>query len=106
MTSSLGKKINQLRKAKSLTLEALATSIGAGKSYVWELENRDINPSGERLTKIAEALGVTSEYLLDDERTEAEPSDLDQAFFRKYQKLPPTTKKQIDSILDTLKKED
>lgn len=102
MTTSLGTKINQHRKEKGLTLEALATIIGAGKSYVWELENRPIQPSGERLTKIAEALGVTPEYLLDDTRTEAAPSDLDEAFYRKYQKLSPPTKKKLSNILDAL----
>ncbi len=103
MASLLGQKIKKHRKEKGLTLEGLAKEIDAGKSYVWELENRQIKPSAERLTKLASILGVTPEYLLNDEQSDAEPSVLDEAFFRKFQKLPEPTKRKIDSILDTLK---
>ena len=102
----LGKKIQKLRKDKGLTLEGLAQAIGSGKSYVWELENRDISPSGERLNKIAEELGVTPEYLTDDSRESADEDDFDQAFYRKYQKLESKTKKKINSILDAWMEED
>lgn len=104
--SSLGQKIRALRKEKGLTLEELAARIGAGKSYLWELENKGVeNPSAERLTKIAEVLGVTPEFLLDRKLVNPEPEVVDQAFFRQYQRLDPNTKKRIRQILELWKED-
>lgn len=106
MTTLLGKKIHQLRKEKKLTLEELAGKIGAGKSYVWEIENRDQpNPSADRLASIARALEVTVEFLLDD--TTATPGEevLDQAFYRLYGSMNSETKKKLKRIAEALNDE-
>ena len=67
MPSPLGDKIRALRKQKKLSLEQLAELTDSSKSYIWELENRDTRkPSGEKLTRIAQALEVTTDYLLDE----------------------------------------
>ena len=59
MPSPLGDKIRALRKQKKLSLEQLAELTDSSKSYIWELENRDTRkPSGEKLTRIAQALEV------------------------------------------------
>jgi transcriptional regulator with XRE-family HTH domain len=106
--NSLSEKVKHLRKAKGLTLEGLADLIDAGKSYVWELENRGVErPSGERLNRIAAALGVTPEFLLNDKLAEPDANELDQAFFRLYQSISdPKTKERIRTILKTLTDED
>lgn len=105
-TSALGQKIRTLRKTKGLTLEELAKMIGAGKSYLWELENKGVeNPSAERLTKLADILGVTPEFLLNDKLVSPEPEVVDQAFFRQYQQLDPDTKKRIRQILELWKED-
>ena len=54
MASALGTKINELRRAKGLTLEQLAEATGSSKSYMWEIENKDVaRPSAEKLDQIA-----------------------------------------------------
>jgi transcriptional regulator with XRE-family HTH domain len=100
VSTPLGKKIRELRKQKSYTLEKLAELTDSSKSYIWELENK--NPprsSGEKVAKIASALGVTTDYLLSS--TEEAPDDavLDQAFFRDYQGLNPPTKKRLRELV-------
>jgi transcriptional regulator with XRE-family HTH domain len=109
MGKLLGDKIRQLRKAKKMTLEALATEIGAGKSYVWEIENRDdknpANPSADRLVAIARALDVTVEFLLDDTSPQPTPEVRDEAFFRMYEKLPSKTKDRLKQIAEAWKDE-
>ena len=103
MSTALGDKIRELRKNKSMTLEELANAIGSGKSYIWELENKGVKkPSAEKLTEIAKVLGVTPEYLLDDtaNSNSHENSAVDQAFFRKYQKMPDKTKEKVRESLD------
>jgi len=103
MAKSLGEKIRNLRKEKGFTLDELAANAGSSKSYIWELENKNPpRPSGEKLTLIAEALGVTPDFLLglDKEIESAE----DKAFFRKYQKMDPDQKSQIRDMLDIINK--
>ena len=91
MTTSLGAKIKRHRQEKGYSLDKLAELTDSSKSYIWELENRDTRkPSGEKLTRIAQALEVTTDYLLDESE---EPSDqvLKEAFFRKYIKKNHTS---------------
>lgn len=106
MPTQLGTKIKSLRGEKGFSLERLAQMADTSKSYLWELENRDAaNPTMDKLAKIADVLGVTTEFLLD--REENEPSDAaDKAFFRKYQKLPPKTKQKIRDILKVIQSDD
>lgn len=107
MSSSLGRKVNSLRRAKSLTLEELARATGSSKSYMWEIENKPVaRPSAEKLGKIAEALEVTPEFLLDEARTEAAVDEADVAFYRKYQSLDSGTKAKLKRILQALEDEE
>lgn len=107
MSSPLGRKIRDLRQEKGFTLEQLATAAGASKSYMWEIENKPVaRPSAEKLAKIAEALGVTTEYLLDDNRSEPSTDERDEAFFHRFQSADKNVKKKLSQILDLLAKED
>ena len=104
MSNALGEKLKKHRTDKGYSLAKLAEITDSSKSYIWELENKSFRrPSAEKLTKIAQALRVTPEYLLDEDRGVDDINDAeDQAFFRKYQKVPDKIKKQLQSILDTL----
>jgi len=98
--TQLGKKINQLRKENKWTLEKLAELTGSSKSYIWELENKSPpRPSAEKIDKIAKALGVTAEFLLDTSNRSPNEKVLDAAFFRDYQGLEPTTKEKIRELV-------
>ncbi|MDP4535577.1 helix-turn-helix transcriptional regulator [Alkalimonas collagenimarina] len=105
MSSQLGIKINRLRKEKGFTLESLAKAANVSKSYLWELENREVkNPSAQRLAIIAAQLGVTADYFLDDDTSQPEEKHLDDAFFRNYKNLGAQEKDQLRKILETFKK--
>nr|ART37972.1 F40 [uncultured bacterium] len=101
MPTSLGAKINKLRKEKGYTLEKLAELTGSSKSYIWELENK--NPprsSADKIAKIAAVLGVTTEFLIDRMEATPEPDVVDEAFFRKYRSLEEGTKEKIRQLID------
>jgi hypothetical protein len=68
------------------------------------LENKPVvgRPSAEKISKIASILEVTTEYLLDENRSDATIDDRDQAFFRKYQGAKPDVKAKISEILKLL----
>lgn len=107
MPSLLGTKINELRKARGLTLDQLAQATGSSKSYMWEIENKDVaRPSAEKLDRIAQALGVTSEFLIDASQTQPSQSVEDTAFYRKFEKADPKVKDKLKRILDVLDGED
>jgi len=106
MPTPLGERIREQRRKKGLTLEQLADAIGSSKSYMWELENKDVaRPSAEKLRAIAQALDTTMDYLLAAEDvTEADASDRE--FFRKYREMPEKTKQKLQRMLELLDEDD
>lgn len=101
MATALGEKIRRLRTKEGYTLEELAELTGSSKSYIWELENKDPpRPSAEKVARIAAALKVTSDYLMDDTGLEKEADATDKAFFRKYRGMDEPTKERIRRMVD------
>ena len=101
MSNTLGEKIRRLRKHKGYTLEKLGELTELSKSYIWELENKNPpRPSADKIAKIASALGVTSDYLLDTRESAPTSDVVDQAFFRKYQNMDPNTKERIRQMVE------
>ncbi|HLG85950.1 MAG TPA: helix-turn-helix domain-containing protein [Alphaproteobacteria bacterium] len=103
MATPLGEKIRELRKAKGYTLDRLAELTESSKSYIWELENKSPpRPSADKIAKIAAALGVTADYLMDPTETVKVEDATDNAFFRKYRKMDPATKEKVRRMVDLL----
>lgn len=102
MPSPLGDKIRARRAELGLSLDQLANATDSSKGYLWELENRDkANPSADKLVKIAAALRVTTEFLLDrSSEVTPEAGTLDEAFFRRYKELDPKKKEQLRKFMD------
>ena len=106
MPSPLGEKIRAQRQRKKLSLEQLAELTESSKSYLWELENKDApRPSAEKVAKIAAVLEVTTEFLLSESTTTPDETVIDEAFFRKYKRLPEADKRRIRRILDVWEEE-
>lgn len=107
MPTALGSKIRELRGQKGYTLEKLAELTGSSKSYIWELENKNPpRPSAEKVSRIAEQLGVTIEYLLDDQANITIEDAADARFYRKYQQMDEKTKTKIRSFVDLWDEDD
>lgn len=105
MANQLNEKLKKLRKEQKFTLESLAKAADVSKSYLWELENREVkSPSAQRLTSIADALGVSADFFLDDDVRKPEEKHLDDAFFRGYKNLESSDKEQLRKIMETFKK--
>lgn len=101
MATKLGDKIKKLRNERGLTLDELAEKTSSSKSYIWELENKSIGkPSAQKLSKVAEVLGVTTEYLLNSNKDVTVESAKDKNFFEKYKTLTPETKKKYMQLLE------
>ena len=103
MSEKFGEKLRKVRTARKMTLEELATGIGSSKAYVWQLENKkNAKPSAELLLKIANCLGESPDFFLDDEAEERSESQVEDAFFRKFRKLSDEDKRYIDRIVSGL----
>jgi transcriptional regulator with XRE-family HTH domain len=101
MATSLGEKISVLRKKRGYTLEKLAELTESSKSYIWELENKNPpRPSADKITRIAAALGVTADYLVDTSESTPKEDVVDAAFFRKYRNMDPDTKERIRQMVE------
>ena len=87
----------------------LSNRPASNRGRIWTQEEKDqiyqMRLNTMHSAKIAEKLGVTAEFLLGDEVTDPSEDVADKAFFRKYQKLPTPTKKQIQDILKVIQKD-
>lgn len=100
MATSFSLRLRRLRKNSSLTMEGLAQAAGISKSYVWELENREVpHLSVKVLVDLAKALGVTTQDLMGEPPPEqASPEDLQ--FFRKYIRMDRADKDRLRTMVD------
>lgn len=65
MENEMGKKIKELRQAKGMTLEQVASIVGVGKSTVRKWETGMIaNMKRDKIQALATALGTTPAYLM------------------------------------------
>lgn len=88
-------------KIMSFPLEELAEKTGSSKGYIWELENRDTRkPSAEKPLKIAEVLGVTMEFLLDDRKSEPDDDVMRAALYRNFEKLDKDDQQKFMKIIE------
>lgn len=60
---TVGSRIRHVRTQRGLTLEQLAEQAEISKSFLWEVE-RGSDISGERLLRVANALGASLDYLM------------------------------------------
>lgn len=101
MGSAFGDRLRELRKGKGLSLDRLAEATGTSKSYLWELENREMpRPSGEKLAALAKALDSTVGALVDDKTDPRGAEVQDQVFFRKFQELDAGSKARVRQIVE------
>jgi len=61
---SVGKRLQHIRTNKRLTLDQLAKRAGISKSFLWEVEHDNSGISGEKLLRVANALGASLDFLL------------------------------------------
>jgi transcriptional regulator with XRE-family HTH domain len=64
--SGIGLKIREKRQFLSLTLEKLAEKADVSTNYIGGIERGEATPSLATLIKIANALGVNTDYLCED----------------------------------------
>lgn len=95
MQNKIGSKIKNLRKQKGYNLKKLAALTDSCESYIWRLENKNTRFSIEKLSKIADQLDTTVEYLIDIDSNITLESASDIRFYREYQKMDDNAKSKV-----------
>lgn len=98
----LGEKISRLKKAKKLSQIELATITGISRDAISKYERGDVLPSVEYAKRIADALGVSLDFLVSDsEQEEALDKDM-VSRIKAIQNLPDSEKEKVISVIDAL----
>lgn len=98
----LGDNIKAFRNEKNLSLNGLAKEAGISPSYLSDLENNKcINPSKEKLTKLAEVLEVRIEDFYKEDMNEIDKLEEDmEDLYTKVKKLSKSDRKKLLQMIE------
>lgn len=97
---SLGQKITRIRKEKKLSQVDVASYVGVSRDAISKYERDDIVPSVENAKKIAQALGISLDYLVSEDDS-LEVVDVDMLNrMREIQRLSEDDKTTVIKIID------
>lgn len=106
MQTGLAGRLRQLRKQYDLSQAELAERVGLHTNLIGRYERGESRPAADTLKRLADALGVSSDYLLDgatDQAAKASFEDrelLEQ--FQEVEQLPDEDKALVKYFLDAL----
>ncbi|MCF6096443.1 helix-turn-helix domain-containing protein [Thermovorax subterraneus] len=101
----IGNRIRRLRKQRNLTQEELGERAGLHYSYIGQVERGDKIPSLKTLSKIAKALNVSLDYILEDAEIYKAQADSDSAInelLAMVKTRPPHEIKLLASVCRTI----
>ncbi|QCO32046.1 XRE family transcriptional regulator [Leptospira interrogans] len=97
-------RLRQLRVTKKMSQEELGKLTDLNYNHIGRYERGDSRPSADKLKALAEALGVTTDYLLDGNSDNAARVNLEDQelfeMFKKVQELPQEKKESIKDLIE------
>ena len=104
--SEIGSRIQQLRKTARLTQTELAGKVGISYAQISRYENRGAQPPAEVLSRLAQVLNTSVDYLVNGNSDEKAGRFLTDAqllnYFRELDQLPDSEKDTILKVLAAL----
>jgi Zn-dependent peptidase ImmA (M78 family)/transcriptional regulator with XRE-family HTH domain len=88
----VGDQLRLARLVNGLSLEQVASAVGATRQYIHQLETGSRNPTGELVEALADVLGVQAAFLHSIETNGVRP---EQCHFRKQQTTPASVTSQV-----------
>jgi len=104
-SSSFGKRLAQVRKARGITQTELATKIGVSQRVIAYYEKETNRPPAHLLPKIVKALGVSADVLLGSQDLPAAPPATSKRLIKRIEKLerlPAQDQRMVLRMIDTL----
>jgi transcriptional regulator with XRE-family HTH domain len=102
-----GPRLERLRKAAGFSLRELATEIGTSHRMLVYYEKHTEHPPAHLLTKLAQALEISTDQLLGVEKVKETARTRDTRLWRRFsqvEKLSPAKRKPIVQVLDAFLK--
>lgn len=104
--AAFGERLRDLRVQKKLSQAELAEIIGVHHTHIGRYERGESRPLSKHLQSLANALGVSIDYLLNGKKEDAAVADLkDREFlklFERAEKLPDEEKAVIKKVVSAL----
>jgi transcriptional regulator with XRE-family HTH domain len=96
-----GKRLAALRKARSMTQQALADQVGCHVTMVRRYEADETQPTLEVIRNMARALSVSADALVFEDK-ERDPGEELRLQFEAISQLPPAEQSVVKEVLDSL----
>lgn len=101
---SIGTRIRELRIAKAMSLQDVATAVGISKAHIWNLEKGvSENPSIELVVKLADLFRVRVADLVGENPEDSEEPEM-VAMFRDLKRLDERDRETIQVLMDQLRR--
>lgn len=96
-------RLRELRKAKGLTLEEVASKLGLRNQYISNYELGRRNPDYDTLKKFADFYGVTTDYLLEHDIPQNEEMEEDiRAIARDMQNMTLQDRQLLKNLVKSM----
>jgi transcriptional regulator with XRE-family HTH domain len=96
-----GDRLRKLRKEKSMSQEEVANSIGISRTAYNKYESGVIKPV-RKLTELSRLFGVTTDFILGQDESEAPVAPGKDEFYQKYMALSSMGKNIVDITLNAV----
>lgn len=104
MKAGFAERLRGLRKQRNLSQSDLAEKVDLHYNHIGRYERGSSNPSGEALKRLADALGVSTDYLLEGTVEDAARADFkDRELLKQFQELetlPDDDKKVVKTLIE------
>ena len=104
--NGFSKRIRELRRQRNLSQSELGEIVGLHVTHIGRLERGTSRPSADALKRLAEALGVTTDYLIEGKSNEVAKAKLEDKdlldMFKEVETFTEDEKFVVKKILDAL----
>ncbi len=104
MTTTLGERIQQLRKEKRLTQANLASNIGVSLAQLTRYETQGVQPNAEALKRLAMTFGISIDFLVNGNSAQKADGALSDAkllsLFKEIEALNEDDRKVIYKLIE------
>lgn len=101
---NFGKRLTKARTEKGFSQTELGEIVGVHYTQIGRYEKKGVVPAGDVLSKIANALGVSADYLMSGTTNDLANSTLNDkeliALFKRLEVLPKDKKKVVKDLMD------
>lgn len=104
VTEGFAKRLRDLRQQRGLHQGALAEKVGLHQNQIGRYERGTSHPSGEALKRLADVLGVSTDYLIEGDVEDAAKADFQDRellrLFKEVESLADDDKAVVKKLLD------